>query len=428
MHFGGVLTAALFGVVIGASGAVAQNYAPAETPPASFKGRQYVDSTGCVFVRAGYGDATKWVPRINRDRTAVCGYKPSLAAAELAKAAPVPKTVAPSAAPPAGAAPKMAAGQTPRMSAPAAKPSAHSTGAPMATVASNMMPETRHSTSPYSPVKTLAPRAVAQSAPARTQAPVAGSAMTPRRYASPYSVTADQKTPPVAPVTGARAPVAVPVASTSVCADLDPVAQAYMQPGKGRAVRCGPQDELFAPSPRGQVVAVRPVARQIPREVSLGGLVPVVTTSPAPEGGWKPAFDDGRLNPYRGPRTQAGDAQMAQHWNTRKTPMEMRAAPGQVIYAPVARARVSTKSVAPAHTRTHQPVVSGKRFVQVGSYGVPDNAEAAKARLRALGLPVATGRAGRLTVIYAGPFNAPSALQEALISARRAGFTDALLR
>jgi hypothetical protein len=290
----------------------------------------------------------------------------------------------------------------------------------MATIASKMMPEARRSTSPYYPVKTLAPRAVAQ-------APASNPATTQRGYVSPYSVTGDQRKP-ATPVTAARAAAPqryrapMQVASTSVCADLDPVAQAYMQPHAGQAVRCGPQVPLFAPTPRGKITAAQPVVQQIPREVSTGGLAPIVTTSSEPHGGWKPAFKDGRLNPYRGPRTQSGDAQMAQRWNT-KTPMGMVAAPQQrVIYVPVARA--STKSVAPAAT----PAMSGKRFVQVGSFGVPSNAAGAKARLRALGLPVATGRSGRLTVIYAGPFAAPSALRNALALARRAGFTDALLR
>ncbi|KEO61015.1 SPOR domain-containing protein [Thioclava indica] len=416
MRFGGVLTATLFGAVMGASGAMAQSYSPEETPPASFKGRQYVDSAGCVFVRAGYGDATKWVPRINRDRTAVCGFKPSLPATKVATAAPVqvaaPKPVIAKAAP----APKMA----PKMAAPVTRsyaPARRATKAPMATIASNMMPEARHSNSPYYPVKTLAPRAVAQAA-------ATNPAISQRGYASPYSVTGDQRMSAAPARQRYSAPMQV--ASTSVCADLDPVAQAYMQPSDGRAVRCGPQDAIFAPVPRGQVAVAQPVVQQIPREVSVGGLAPIVTTSSEPAGGWEPAFKDGRLNPYRGPRTQAGDAQMAQRWNT-KTPMGLvPTAKQQVIYVPVARA--SSKSVAPAATQTRQPVMSGKRFVQVGSFGVPSNAAAAKARLRALGLPVATGRSGGLTVIYAGPFAAPSALHNALAQARRAGFTDALLR
>jgi len=347
MRFGGVLTAALFGAVMGASGAMAQSSAPEETPPASFKGRQYVDSAGCVFVRAGYGDATKWVPRINRDRTAVCGFKPSLPAEKVAVAAPA-KVVAPK--------PVIAkAAPAPKMAAPVMRSntvSRRSVKAPIATIAANMVPEARSPNAPYSPVKTLAPRAMAQPASAR---------------------------------------------------------------GQTRATRV-------------QVAMVQPVVQKIPREVSVGGVAPVVTTSPEPPGGWKPAFEDGRLNPYRGPRTQSGDAQMAQRWNT-KTPMGMVAVPQQrVIYVPVASARMSAKTVAPASSATRQPAGSGKRFVQVGSFGVPSNAAAAKARLRALGLPVATGRAGRLTVVYAGPFSAPSALQNALNSARSAGFRDALLR
>jgi hypothetical protein len=382
-------------------------------------------------VRAGYGDATKWVPRINRDRTAVCGYKPSVVATQVAKPvpAPAPKTAISKAIPAVSAAPKKAVAQTPRMKAPVTRstaPSGRATKAPMATIASNMMPEARRSNSPYYPVQTLAPRVAAQRAPVHAQVPASNVAIAQQGYVSPYAVTGDQR------ISGARAAsrqtykAPAQVASAGVCAGLDPVAQAYMQSKKGRAVRCGPQDTLSAPGQRGQALATQQVAQQIPREVSVGGLAPVVTTSPEPNGGWKPAFKDGRLNPYRGPRTQAGDAQMAQRWDG-KTPMGMVPAPRQrVIYVPVAR--VSTKSVAPAATQTRQPVMSGKRFVQVGSFGVPSNAAGAKARLRALGLPVATGRSGGLTVVYAGPFAAPSALQNALAMARGAGFTDALLR
>jgi hypothetical protein len=59
--------------------AVAQSR-PAELPPADFAGRQYVDSQGCVFVRAEVNGATAWAPRLNRDRTPLCGYRPSLSA------------------------------------------------------------------------------------------------------------------------------------------------------------------------------------------------------------------------------------------------------------------------------------------------------------------------------------------------------------
>lgn len=64
---------------------------PAELPPASFTADQYVDSRGCVFIRAGYGGQETWVPRVSRDRQPLCGYEPSLPGGTAVASAPEPQ-------------------------------------------------------------------------------------------------------------------------------------------------------------------------------------------------------------------------------------------------------------------------------------------------------------------------------------------------
>jgi SPOR domain len=60
-----------------ASAALGEVMKPAELPPADFAGQQYVDSRGCMFVRAGTGGQVLWIPRVSRDGALMCGNPPS---------------------------------------------------------------------------------------------------------------------------------------------------------------------------------------------------------------------------------------------------------------------------------------------------------------------------------------------------------------
>ncbi|MGI3210093.1 hypothetical protein ACROSR_03150 [Roseovarius tibetensis] len=53
---------------------------PADVPPASFDGPQYVDRDGCVFIRAGGARAVRWVPRVSREGRPLCGAEPTFPA------------------------------------------------------------------------------------------------------------------------------------------------------------------------------------------------------------------------------------------------------------------------------------------------------------------------------------------------------------
>jgi hypothetical protein len=71
-----ILRAMAFWLIL--SGPSAAEFAgPAELPPKDFAGQQYVDSKGCLFLRAGpKGDET-WIPRVTRDGVPLCDNPPS---------------------------------------------------------------------------------------------------------------------------------------------------------------------------------------------------------------------------------------------------------------------------------------------------------------------------------------------------------------
>ncbi|MBN8630355.1 MAG: SPOR domain-containing protein [Rhodobacterales bacterium] len=64
-------------LLLAALPAGAEPIRPAELPPADYAGQQYVDSRGCMFVRAGTGGKVNWVPRVTREGVPLCDNPPS---------------------------------------------------------------------------------------------------------------------------------------------------------------------------------------------------------------------------------------------------------------------------------------------------------------------------------------------------------------
>jgi hypothetical protein len=70
---------------------------PAELPPSDYAGQQYVDSRGCMFVRAGTDGKVVWVPRVSREGVPICDNPPSghrVPVAEEVGVQPVPSATA----------------------------------------------------------------------------------------------------------------------------------------------------------------------------------------------------------------------------------------------------------------------------------------------------------------------------------------------
>ncbi|MDG1801182.1 MAG: hypothetical protein P8H53_01550, partial [Paracoccaceae bacterium] len=94
-----LFTTALLVVSTSSTASLAQSLrdgaTPAEFPPSSYTASQYVDSNGCVFIRAGISGNVSWVPRVTRQREVLCGFQPSLSGAQRATASAAPATSEP---------------------------------------------------------------------------------------------------------------------------------------------------------------------------------------------------------------------------------------------------------------------------------------------------------------------------------------------
>ena len=444
---------------------------PAELPPASFKANQYVDSKGCVYIRAGVDGNTSWVPRVSRSRKVVCGLSPSLRSGGTTAVAAAPKAAAP--------ARIVATNPTPKSPA-AVRPAA-------TTIASVLAPK---------PVRTVASKPVVKTrvAPSiqRVNRPQASGlrqlprniqvGQAPQRRVQPKTIQRKpQQVQAIQPrriVTsqtcrGINSGGASSYSSSELAALCGRQSAKMVKRGgtmRANSVRAGSVQGGTFRTTSGRMLdpsSVSPNAIIVPRHVYEQQQATRVT-QPVPNG-YRQAWQDDRLNSRRQHQTLAGKAQMDLIW-TKTVPRRLiarstgrdvtRSFPGlRYPYTSAAQQNaawsqgqrvVSTQGQAPRRvqqaqvvrkqarvsTRTSTPrkpaAVAGKRYVQVGTFGVESNARNTANRIQRMGLPVRIGKFSRngkvMRIVLAGPFGSAANTGGALQAVRSAGFRDAFAR
>ena len=357
---------------------------PAEFPPSSYKGKQYVDSNGCVFIRAGIDGNVSWIPRMTRARSSVCGFKPTFAGQVTPAPAPVQTAEVVQITNPTPAS---------RPAAPAAQPKPR-------------------------PVATAAPQPKVVRQVAQRPAPIV------------------EKPAQVAPpVVQARRTAMV---GETACPGASPVAQKYLPRGK-YAVRCGPQSAPIV----GARISSAPAPNPKRAEQSLAGhrAMGMIWTSTVPRRLINQA--DGRdvtasvplvypYTDYAAQQRELGQVTIVQRNGqtlkriVRNATSVVSPEPRQARVATVQRkATYSSRSAPKATPKPKAAAVAAKGYVQVGRFSSAAEAQRLAQQVQRMGLPVrvgvynSKGDANRLVI--AGPFGGANDVNRAINRLRSAG-------